>query len=144
MKEFYIYKITRTDDLSYIGSTCHFKRRMDAHRRSERFRIGIKFIVVLDTCGENNVEALEKVYIDFFDTFRFGLNMTETGGGLNKTNKFSTYGMRHTKETRNKMVMAWERKKQRGFVNNMGRKFSTETRKKNEQTTQGYMLEKNC
>jgi len=143
MKEFYIYKLVRSDGLSYVGSTCNFKRRMQAHKRSNRFTIGISEIIILEKCGIADVDKLEKFYVDKFDTYKNGLNMTPTGRGKSENAKFSTYGLSHSSSTRKKMKRAWMKRKQTGFINNNGRTLSTETKKKMSATRKGICWKKN-
>jgi predicted GIY-YIG superfamily endonuclease len=51
MQLVYVYKITRIDNLSYIGITTNTNHRFNVHRRSNRFKDGIKSIEILEECN---------------------------------------------------------------------------------------------
>ena len=121
-----VYKITRTDDLEYIGISRNFKTRLQQHQKSNRFKQGIKNIVILSECEDyEEAEKLEEHFITLFDTYRNGLNVTPTGKGKNKNVKFNTLGHIYSEESRQKMS---ESAKRRGPHSN--RKCSEHTKKK--------------
>lgn len=102
--ETFVYKITRLDDLEYIGITVNLQSRIRDHEKSDRFKIGIKKVVVLaKTDTYEHAEYLEEDYIKHFDTYKNGLNLTPAGKGLNEKCKFNTLGWVPTIETRKKM-----------------------------------------
>jgi hypothetical protein len=120
-----VYKITRTDGLEYVGITVNAKRRFVQHAKSKRFEMGIEKTVILWE-GESYEEAedLEEYYIDLFNTYINGLNVTPTGKGLNGHCKFNTLGYVYTDASRAKMS-----EKAKGRIPwNKGRPHSNETR----------------
>lgn len=123
----YVYKITRNDGLEYIGITINPKRRFREHRYSKRFTIGIRDISILATVDSyEEAELLEEKYIDEFDTFTNGLNMTKTGQGKNENCQFNTLGLQHTDKTKQLMSA-----KAIGRVPwNLGRKWDDATKEK--------------
>lgn len=121
----YVYKITRVDDLSYIGMTLNTVSRFKTHKKSNRFKVGIKSIEILEECDSyETAEDLEEYYIDYFDTFKNGLNVTPNGKGKNEDAKFNTLGHVFSVASRNKMSKA---AKARG-PNNTGYKHTEETK----------------
>ena len=99
-----VYKITRVDDLEYIGTTVNLKKRIAEHLKTDRFANGIKSVVILEECSTYELaEATEEKFIHQYDTYRHGLNMTPTGHGKNENCKFNTFGLTHSKKTREKM-----------------------------------------
>lgn len=104
---FTIYKITRNDGLEYVGQTINLKTRLYNHRRSKKFRdFGILKVEVIDTVSESSeADKLESLYIEKYDTFNNGLNMTYNGRGNHKyQGKFSTLGLKHSDETKAKIA----------------------------------------
>jgi hypothetical protein len=125
MKEAYVYKVTRADDLSYIGITVNPKTRFKAHSRSNRFSIGIKSFEILHECDSYEIaEELEEKCIEFYNTFENGLNLTcdgKAGDG-----RINTLGHKYTDSSRKKMS---DSAKRRG-PNTIGFKFSEDTKEK--------------
>jgi predicted GIY-YIG superfamily endonuclease len=77
MAKAYVYKITRVDNLEYIGITVNCKKRFSDHSRSERFSLGIKNVEILKECDSyEEAEELEEYYISLYDTFNSGLNLS--------------------------------------------------------------------
>lgn len=140
---FTIYSITRVDGLKYIGSTKNLKSRINSHKKSKRFEIGIEKFEILDTC-ENIDEAREKEceWISHYDTYHNGLNVTIHGGGSHdNTEKFNTLGMSFTKGKKwynngVKNIRCYEGEQPKDFIKgkltyrNDTRKHSKETREK--------------
>lgn len=123
----YIYKITRSDDLMYIGITVSPEKRFRVHRSSERFSIGIKEINILEVCDSYDLaEELEEKYIDLYDTFENGLNKTKTGKGSHKHKSFNTLGYEFSEESKRKMSIS---AKKRGPTT-VGYKHREDSRKK--------------
>ena len=126
MTKAYVYKITRNDNLEYIGITVNYKNRIKTHSKSSRFLIGIKKYEILNECESyEEAEILEEFYIKKFNTYRNGLNLTMTGKGLND-GKFNTYGHIYSEDSKKKMS---ESAIKRG-PNNIGVKHSDETKKR--------------
>lgn len=71
-----VYKITRNDDLSYIGITTSFKNRLSYHKKSDRFSIGIKSYEILFEGPYDICDLLEEHFIELHDTYKNGLNVT--------------------------------------------------------------------
>lgn len=133
---FIIYKITRMDDLFYIGITTNFKKRLGNHRKSKRFSLGIKSYEILKETEVYSVaEDLEEIYISLHDTWNSGLNVTSDGKGYNGNCHFNTYGYKYSEESKNKMKENhWSKT---GKYSPKGRKHSEETKEKISKLKQG-------
>ena len=146
-----IYLIEREDGLKYVGQTVDFNRRVNEHKKSPRFeRYNIKSFEIIDY-AENTLEAYkkEKYWIQYYDTFYNGLNMTKTGGYNHKEDsvKFSTLGVSYTKGTKwyndgNINIRVKEGKEPSGFVKgkitrNPRDPYSEETKKKMSEARKG-------
>ena len=100
----YVYKITRNDDLDYIGITINLKKRISDHLRSERFAVGVKSIEILKECSSyQEAKDLEEFYINEYDTFYNGLNNTIDGKGNHLSEAFTTLGFKFSEQSRKKM-----------------------------------------
>lgn len=122
----YVYKITRSDDLEYIGITVNPTNRFNAHRKSNRFSIGIKKIEILEECDNYEyAEDREEFYINEFNTYKRGLNCTPKGKEKSENCKFNTLGFKFSDKSKKKMS---ESAKKRGMPK--GRKHSDECKKK--------------
>lgn len=104
-----IYKITRSDNLEYIGITNNLKIRLNSHKKSLRFQQGIKKVEILfEGCYEDCQDG-EEIYISIFDTYKNGLNVTPHGKGNHyDSSKFNTFGFKFSKSSREKMRKAKE------------------------------------
>lgn len=130
-----IYKITRKDGLEYIGITKNLKKRLNEHKRSERFKIGITNVEILFEGEKNDCEFFEGHYIQKYDTFIHGLNNTKTGKGQNFF--LTTLGYKFSEESRKKMSES-AKGKHSGEKNGMFNKtHSLITRKKISQIHKG-------
>jgi|ERR1700747_731819 len=110
-----VYKITRTDGLEYIGITINLYKRIKQHRKSNRFSMGISDVIVLsDNISYEEAEILEEKYINQFDTYKHGLNVTPNGKGLNEGCKFNTLGHKFSNKSKLKMSIS---AKKRGPTN---------------------------
>lgn len=99
--------ITRYDGKSYIGITVNPNNRFKQHLKSARFENNIIDKKILAECATyEKAEYLEEIYIDLFDTWNNGLNLTATGKGLNDGAKFNTLGHKFDLTTRAKMSQA--------------------------------------
>ena len=98
-----VYKITRNDDLSYIGITTSFKNRLSYHKKSDRFSIGIKSYEILFEGPYDICDLLEEHFIELHDTYKNGLNVTFNGKGKSETHKFNTLGFKFSEESKKKM-----------------------------------------
>lgn len=104
MKQGYVYLIVRNDDLPYIGITLKIERRIKDHLKSKRFSlIGIKYYRILYKGDYRECERLEPIYIEYYNSYRLGLNCTKTGKGKAETEKFNTLGYKYSDESRLKM-----------------------------------------
>lgn len=104
MNTTYVYKITRNDGKVYIGITVDLKKRLKAHENSIRFSMGIKEFEVLNECTSyEEAEDLEEFYIDEFDTFENGLNLSKNGKGNHNSKNFTTRNYKYSQESRLKM-----------------------------------------
>lgn len=100
-----VYKLTREDNLCYIGLTLNLKKRIYEHKRSVRFK-ELK-IINIEILGKYSVysdaEEAETNFIKEYDTFYHGLNYTPDGKGKNKFTKFNTFGLTHNVSTKEKI-----------------------------------------
>lgn len=101
-----VYKITRSDGLSYIGITTEFKDRLAYHMKSDRFSIGVKSHEILFEGPYEICDLLEEHFIELYDTFKNGLNITYNGKGKSKTSKFNTLWFKFSAESKKKMSEA--------------------------------------
>ena len=125
-----VYKLTRQDGLEYIGITKRLYHRIFLHKQSMRFKeFPIVKVEILANCDDYSLaEKLEEEYIQQFDTYKNGLNLTKNGKGREQENiKFNTLGMRHSPETIAKIkAKHWKTK---GMDNPFkGRKHKDETK----------------
>ena len=95
MRTYYIYKATnKINGKSYVGQTCDFHSRVGQHQRCYEkedcdFHRAIKEFgfdnfswEIIETCeSEDRACELEKYYIEKFNTYRDGYNMTKGGKG---------------------------------------------------------------
>jgi len=124
MKKSYVYKITRVDDMCYIGVTVNPDKRLYEHKRSARFSVGIKKFEILHECDSYDIaEDLEEQCISVYDTFENGLNLTRDGKAGDGT--FNTLGHKYSQSSRDKMS---DSAKLRGPTT-IGFKFSEETKR---------------
>lgn len=129
-----VYLITRNDGMRYVGITCEFNRRIAAHRKSERFALGIQSIEILyESDSYEEIEELESFYIEKYDTYHNGLNESIDGKGNHLSTNFSTRGYKFTKEQKENMKKNhWSKK-----MKNTWTKHSEETRQKFSETRTG-------
>lgn len=100
----FVYLITRNDGLQYIGITNNVKKRISAHKKTNRFSIGIKYVEILKECKTyEEAEKLEPEYIAMYDTFNNGLNESVNGKGNHLAPNFTTKGFIFSDETKEKM-----------------------------------------
>ena len=72
--------------------------------RSRRFReYKLSGVVLLFEGGYDECDAMEEYYINEYDTFKNGLNLTNRGKGKNLSNKFNTLGYKFSESSRKKM-----------------------------------------
>ena len=95
MRTYYIYKATnKINGKSYVGQTCDFHSRVwqhqrcyekedcDFHRAIKEFGFDNFSWEIIETCeSEDRACELEKYYIEKFNTYRDGYNMTKGGKG---------------------------------------------------------------
>ena len=95
MRTYYIYKATnKINGKSYVGQTCDFHSRVwqhqrcyekedcDFHRAIKEFGFDNFSWEIIETCeNEDRACELEKYYIEKFNTYRDGYNMTKGGKG---------------------------------------------------------------
>jgi hypothetical protein len=101
MTKAYVYKIVRNDDKIYIGITINWEKRLKAHTKSDRFNIGIKSSDVLVECSTyEEAEELEEYYIEKFDSFNNGLNLSVNGKGNHLCDNFTTRGFKFSNKSK--------------------------------------------
>ena len=95
MRTYYIYKATnKINGKSYIGQTCNFEKRKKQHircyekencyfhRAIQKYGVDCFLWEIIETCqGAEKAFELEKYYIEKFNTYRNGYNMTKGGDG---------------------------------------------------------------
>lgn len=95
MRTYYIYKATnKINGKSYVGQTCDFHSRVwqhqrcydrddcDFHKAIKEFGFDNFSWEIIETCeSEDRACELEKYYIEKFNTYRDGYNMTKGGKG---------------------------------------------------------------
>jgi predicted GIY-YIG superfamily endonuclease len=142
MRKAYIYMITRTDGLKYIGITLHPKRRLREHLKTKRFESGIASMEILH---ENNsyedCEKMEEYYINEYDSYKNGLNTTShSKGKLNNAaclTKYNTLGYKYSDASKKKMSDA-KKGMYLGENNpNFGRQYLPEELEKMSKTKKG-------
>lgn len=135
-----IYKLTRTDGLSYIGISCQFDKRLLAHKQSSRFTSGILDVEILFEGTYEECFKLEEFFIEKYDTFNNGLNATHSGKGYGPHTKsgWITVGDKHTDTTKEKMRdNHWSKT---GVYSPKGQTCSDEARKKMSAARKGKLL----
>ncbi len=106
-----VYKLTRSDGLEYIGITNNLPKRLSSHKRSRRFsEFGITNVEILFDGSYSECEEREEQFIEMFNTFKRGLNMTNKGKGRSDTTKFSTFGCKFSDSSKLKMSDAAKRR----------------------------------
>lgn len=130
-----VYKIKRSDGLEYVGITSRPNIRFKEHKRSKRFKVGIDDITILAKVNTyEEAEDLEEMYIDMFDTFENGLNVTSNGRGKNPDCKFNTLGYEFSKDSRIQMSHSAKRRGSKHLVEYV---FTDEDKKKMSNTRKG-------
>lgn len=125
----YVYLITRNDGLKYVGITYNIAKRMSAHKKTERFALGIQNIEILKECDTyEEAEAIEENYIKIYDTYHNGLNESIDGKGNHLSPSFTTKGFKFSNKSKNKMKDShWSKT---GKYKPIGIKHSEETKQK--------------
>ncbi len=72
-----VYKVTRIDNLAYVGITVKPKTRLWEHKKSKRFEMGIKTFEILFEGSYQECWDKEEEFIKLHDTYKNGLNLTE-------------------------------------------------------------------
>lgn len=130
----FVYKITRQDGLVYIGITVDLKKRIAAHTKSHRFKdIPIEKVEILFEGPYRECEVQEEKFIEYFDSYANGLNLTEDGKAKNPddiiASNWITYGDKHSKRTKDKMSKAWTEERKLAHKERMKeRVYSEETK----------------
>lgn len=132
MEHTIVYKVTRSDRLSYIGITNDLHKRLGQHRRTKRFSSHPILFVEILAEYQTREEALlnEACFIAEHQTFEKGLNETISGAGCGHGSPlFTTLGYKYSAKSRQKMREAWVERKKRGDVRR-GFTHSEETKRK--------------
>lgn len=138
-----VYCITREDGLKYIGKAKNIKNRISNHKKSKRF-YGYKIEYEILFISENHelICDAEEFYINFFDTYNKGLNLTPDGSGNNYTENFTTFGLKFSNETKNKIKLNHYSKKNNYIPPMLGKTHNNETRKKFSENRKGKVSSK--
>lgn len=126
MEKWLVYKIDRSDGLSYIGKTSYkrLNKRMYDHSRSSRFTdYDFIYEILFESDDHNVILKKEKEFIEIYDTYHNGLNESIDGSGNHNAPNFTTLGMKFSSETREKIS-----KKAIGNQRTKGMKHSEENK----------------
>lgn len=129
MEYYVVYKIVRDDLKSYIGMTKKSRliTRMREHKRNKKFKNHVfSYSILHDNLLYESACELEEKEISNHNSYFNGLNETKNGKGNHKSKKFTTYGYKHTKESKLKMSKAQKKRKNR----RKGYRLSEETKHK--------------
>lgn len=126
-----VYKLTREDNLEYIGVATNFKNRLSCHRTSERFKNKkiVNYEILKEFDDYQDALNYESLMIEQYDTYNNGLNKTKDGSGNNYTEKFTTYGFKFSKKSRQKMSQTAIKNKQWKYALNWYYNLSEEEKK---------------
>lgn len=136
-----IYKYTGPTGKVYIGQTIHPEKRIRAHKNSKdnsyfhraiqkygfdafKYEIIVKISSATKEELQKQLNKAEMFYIDLYDSFKNGYNMTIGGDGC--------LGLICTDETRKKMAES-----QKGNQNHKGKPHSAETKQKMAESHKG-------
>lgn len=98
------YMIIDNKDLKYIGITINIDRRVSQHIGANRFKNGIKDVIILrEYESYSDAEMDEPLLIEKYDTYYNGLNKSINGKGNHLSPNFNTYGYKYTDEQRKNM-----------------------------------------
>lgn len=139
------YMIIDNEDLKYIGITTNINRRLSQHNSANRFKNGIKDVIILrEYESYNDAEIDEPLLIEKYDTYHNGLNKSINGKGNHLSPKFTTYGYKFTdKQRKNMRDSHWSRNPDidKSWLN---RKHSQETIDKISKNRKGIVGEAHC
>lgn len=163
MKKIGIYKITSPTKRIYIGQGLDIDRRWNEYRllhcktqtrlynSLKKYGYDKHIFEIVQLCEPEQLNELEKYYVDLFQTFnnKYGMNLRDGGGNkcilsdeTKKRMSESSKGMKHTSETKLKMSIARKGRKHseesklkmsnshKGKQTSLGRKHSEETKRK--------------
>lgn len=132
MEKWVVYKITRSDNMLYIGKTkkSRIKKRMYDHKRTERFKnFDFDYEIIFESDNHNVILEKEKSFIEIYDSYNNGLNKSIDGSGNHNSPNFHTVGFVFSKESKEKMSKSHKERFSNGDVSPMkGKKHSEETR----------------
>lgn len=99
-----VYCITRDDGKKYIGKAKNIKGRISIHKKTKRFKRSDIFYEILFISEDHSLVCdAEEFFVKYFYTFENGLNLTKDGSGNNYTEKFTTFGLKWSDETKRKI-----------------------------------------
>lgn len=129
-----VYKITREDGLIYIGKTKlnRLKYRIKDHIKTNKFiNYNIEYDVLFYHEDHSLIEDAETFYISIFNSHFKGLNKTKDGKAKNNNSyKFSTYGIKMSNETKNKIRQKSKLNKNNLYALEWRKNLSLEDKKK--------------
>ena len=117
MKTGYIYKITSPSGKIYIGQTLNIKKRINSYksnscnRQFKLYNSLIKYswnnhiIEIIEDCDYNIIDEKEIYWIEYYDSYNNGLNLTIGGKGKNGM----TYSNKKNISKANKGKIAWNK-----------------------------------
>lgn len=98
------YMLTDINNKRYIGITLDFKRRLLAHKKTERFKDGVNTYEILkEYTSYEEAELDEPLLIKKYDTFNNGLNLSINGKGNHLSGNFTTRNYKFTDSQRQNM-----------------------------------------
>lgn len=138
--EWVVYRLIREDGKIYIGktNTDRYNKRMYDHKRSKRFK-GYIFNSEIIYRSEDHDDVLEKekYFVEYFDSYKNGLNKSKDGSGNHNSPNFTNMGLKHKEESRQKI-----RLKAIGNKRALGLKHSVQTKEKWSEKRKGKVWSK--
>lgn len=147
-----IYKITSPSGKIYIGQSGDVHKRWGDHKREMKYdykksKLKSSFkkydfdnhkFEIIHECGQEQLNELEKYYVDLFQTFNseFGLNLRDGGGSKGKNSEetkalISIAKKNPSPETRHKMSESAK-------ISSIGRKWTEEQKAKFLESRKGF------
>lgn len=130
-----VYKITRSDEKIYIGTTNteRINKRMYQHRYSNRFKgYDFTYEILEESSDYDYIMDMETMYVKEFNSYKEGLNESFDGKNAHLNPNFTTKGYKHTEETKKKMSICHQ-----GQKTFLGKHHTVESREKMSRTRKG-------
>lgn len=139
------YMLTDINNKRYIGITLEFKRRLAAHKKTERFKDGIiKYEILKEYETYEEAELDEPLLIEKYDTFNNGLNLSINGKGNHLSGNFTTRNYKFTDSQRQNMKDSHWSKNPEIIPYWLEKTHTDETKQKISKNRKGIVSEKHC